>query len=53
MKKPAKELELSKFIEIPDFPIPVMVRRSDFKINVIHIVKLNGRLRRTVRDFKK
>ena len=30
-----------------------MVRRSDFRINAIHITKLIGRLRHTIRDLKK
>ena len=49
-KKPAKEPEL---IEITDFPSPVMVRRSDFRINATHIANLGGRSRHTVRDLSK
>ena len=52
-KEPAKEPELSGFIEIADFPSPVMVRRSDFRINASHIAKLSGRSRYTVRDLRK
>ena len=52
-KGPAKGPELSGFIEITDFPSPVMVRRSDFRINATHIANLGGRSRRTVRDLSK
>ena len=52
-KEPAKEPELSEFIEITDVPVPVIVRRSDFRINATHISKLSGRSRRTVRDLRK
>ena len=52
-KEPAKGLELLGFIEIADFPSPIMVRRLDFRINVSHITKLSGRLRYTVRDLRK
>ena len=52
-KEPAKETELSEFIEITDFPSPVMVRRSDFRINASHIVKLAGRARHTVKGLRK
>ncbi len=47
-----KESELSEFIEITDFPVSVMVRRSDFRINATHIVKLAGRSRNTLRDLR-
>ena len=53
VKEPAKEPGLSEFIEVTDFPVPVMVRRSDFRINATHIAKLTGRSRRTVRDLRK
>ena len=53
VQEPAKEPELSEFIEITDFPVPVMVRRSDFRINATHIAKLTGRSRRTVGDLRK
>ena len=53
VKEPAKEPELSEFIEITDVPVPVIVRRSGFRINATHIAKLSGRSRRTVRDLRK
>ena len=52
-KEPAKEPEPSEFIEITDFPSPVMFRRSDFRINASHIVKLAGRARHTVKGLRK
>ncbi len=52
-QEPVKEPELSEFIEITGFPSPVMVRRSDFRINASHIAKLTGGSRHTVRDLRK
>lgn len=52
-KEPAKEPELSEFIEIADFPSPVIIRKSDFRINASHIAKLNDRSKHTVRDLRK
>ncbi len=52
VQEPEKEPELSEFIEITDFPVPVMVRRSDFRINATHIAKLAGRSRNTLRDLR-
>ncbi len=51
-QEPVKEPELSEFTEIMDFPNPVMVRMSDFRINATHIVKLAGRSRGTLRSLK-
>ena len=52
-QKPVKKPELSEFIEITDFPSPVMVRISDFRINVFYIVKLADRLREALANFRK
>lgn len=41
-QEPAIEQKLSEFIEITEFSQCVMVRRSDFRINASHIVKLAG-----------
>ena len=40
VREPIKEPELSELIEITGFPSPVMVRRSDFRVNASHIAKL-------------
>ena len=53
VKELVKELELLEFIEIVDFPSPIIVRRLDFRINASHIAKLSGRLRYIVRDLRK
>ena len=53
VKEPAKGPELSGFIEIADFPSPIIVRRSDFRINASHITKLSGRSRHIVSDLRK
>lgn len=37
-----RESELSEFIEITEFACPVMVRRSDLRINATNIFKLTG-----------
>lgn len=52
LSEPVKEPELSEFIEIKDFPSPIMVRMSDFRINVSHIAKLPGRLRAALANFR-
>lgn len=52
LSEPVKEPELSAFIEITDFPSPVMVRISDFRINASHIAKLTGRSRTTLANFR-
>ena len=44
-QEPVKEPELSEFIEITGFPSPIMVRRSDFRVNASHIAKLTGHSR--------
>ena len=51
--QPVKEPELSEFIEITDFPSPIMVRMSDFRINASHIAKLAGRSREALAKFRK
>jgi len=51
-QEPVKEPELSEFTEITDFPNPVMVRMSDFRINATHIVKLAGRSRFTLMSLR-
>ncbi|KAI9764520.1 MAG: hypothetical protein M1835_007554 [Candelina submexicana] len=54
VKKPERpEAELSDFIEITGFSGPVMVRRVDFRINASHIIKLAGRPRTTLANFRK
>ena len=52
LSQPVKEPELSEFIEITDFPSPVMVRMSDFRINASHIAKLAGRSRAALANFR-
>lgn len=53
VKESVKNPKLSGFIEITDFSNPVLVRMSDFKINVSHIVKLTGHSRTTLANFRK
>ena len=50
--KPVKEPELLEFIEIADFPSPVIIRMSVFRINVSHIVKLANRSREELANFR-
>ena len=45
--------ELPEFIEITDFPHPVMVRRSDFRVNANHITQLAGRSRMDVASLRR
>ena len=52
LSQPVKEPELLEFIEITDFPSPVIIRISDFRINASHIVKLAGRSRATLANFR-
>lgn len=51
-KEPVKEPELSEFIEITGFSSPVMVRRSDLRVNASHIAKLIGYLRTAVANLR-
>ncbi len=53
LSQPIKEPELSEFIEITDFPNPILVRMSDFRINASHIAKLAGRSREALAKFRK
>ena len=48
-----KEPELSDFIEITDFPSPVMVRMSDFRVKASRVAKLAGRSREALANFRK
>ena len=51
-EEPVKEPELSESIEITDFPSPVMVRMSDFRIKASHIAKLARRSRAALANFR-
>ncbi|KAI9703370.1 MAG: hypothetical protein M1836_007938 [Candelina mexicana] len=54
VKKPEhSEAELPDFIEITGFSGPVIVRRVDLRINASHIIKLAGRPRTTLANFRK
>lgn len=48
LSDPVKAPELPEFIEITDFASPVVVRRSDFRINATHVVNLAGSSKRTL-----
>lgn len=50
--EPGKEPQLSEFIEIKDFASPVMVRRSDFRVNAAHIINLTGHSRDIGADLR-
>ena len=52
LSQPVKELELLDFIELTDFPNPVIVRMLDFRINASYIAKLTGRLRAVLAKFR-
>jgi hypothetical protein len=52
LQEPATEPKLSVFIDIAGLPKPVMVRRSDLRINASHLAKLAGHSRSKLADFR-